>query len=212
MAKPWGTAWFLVLENQQYLHPGGHGASGVCPKGTAASGDPVATGNCSGDSPSRALDRNYRNRGAAVGKATRPKDPREGRDGPGAAALRAPLPGPACGWGSEPGGRDGGHSMGCIQRAGGLAPPAAHSEPLSSAGVILKGHCNGDTSDLLSLQPILLAAMQESWVRIYWDPPLLDRGHRRAWEAETEQDQGNPHPLFPDHTALIWLGTTRPHA
>lgn len=102
--------------------------------------------------------------------------------------------------------------MVCIERAGGHAPPAAHSKPLSSAGVILKGHRNGDTGDLLSLQTILLSAMQESWVRIYWDPPLWDGGHGRAWEAETKQDQGNPHPLFPDHTALIRLGTTRPHA
>lgn len=26
----------------------------------------------------------------------------------------------------------------------------------------------------------------------HWDPPLQDRGHSRAWEARTEQDQGKP--------------------
>lgn len=50
--------------------------------------------------------------------------------------------------GAEPSGRDRGHGMGCLQWAEGRAPSSAHREALSGAGVILKGHRDGDTGDL----------------------------------------------------------------
>lgn len=65
--------------------------------------------------------------------------------------------------GAEPSGRDVGQGTGCLQRAGGRAPPHQKRGP-EWCRVTLKGHCDGGTGDLQYLQPILSVTLR-SWVR-----------------------------------------------